>query len=213
MDLYKHGFLVQPNIRFRNTGYKINIDQEYLRSLEFNVKLGMLKKNIDKSKRRKEFILNDIKNALKFERSQSNSNQSVILMNTLELGQMLKDELSSSYNVLYIDANTKAKERNKIFSDLTDNKITDYVLIGTSKLLGEGTDIPSIKNVFCASPAYPPFEDTARLQQIIGRAMRPFPNKNSANIVIYNDETTGWINKKKNEVLDIVFNNVKPVIN
>ena len=62
---------------------------------------------------------------------------------------------------LYIDANTKAKERNEIFSDLTENKITDYVLIGTSKLLGEGTDIPSIKNVFCASPAYPPFEDTA----------------------------------------------------
>ncbi len=213
IDLYKHGFLVQPNIKFRNTHYKINIEQEYLRSLDFNIKLGMLKKNIDKSKKRKEFILNDIKRALELERRESNSNQSVILMNTLELGQMLKEELSSDYNVLYIDANTKAKERNEIFSDLTENKIMDYVLIGTSKLLGEGTDIPSIKNVFCASPAYPPFEDTARLQQIIGRAMRPFKDKNSANIIIYNDETTGWINKKKNEVLDIVINNVKPIIN
>ena len=94
----------------------------------------------------------------------------------------------------------------------TENNITDYVLIGTSKLLGEGTDIPSIKNVFCASPAYPPFEDTARLQQIIGRAMRPFKDKTSANIIIYNDITTGWIDKKKNEVLDLVFNNVKPII-
>ena len=213
LDLYRNGFLVQPNIRFKNTHYKINIDQEYLRSLEFNIKLGMLKKNIDKSKKRKELILNDIKKSLELERKQFKANQSVILVNTLELGLTLKEELSSSYNILYIDASTKAKERNEIFSDLTENKITDYVLIGTSKLLGEGTDIPSIKNVFCASPAYPPFEDTARLQQIIGRAMRPFKNKKSANIIIYNDETTGWINKKKNEVLDIVINNVKPSIN
>lgn len=212
IDLYKNGFLVQPNIRFKNTHYKINIDQEYLRSLDFNIKLGMLKKNIDKSKHRKELILNDIKKSLELEKNEFNSNQSVILVNTLELGLTIKEELSSSYNVLYIDASTKAKERNKIFSDLTENKITDYVLIGTSKLLGEGTDIPSIKNVFCASPAYPPFEDTARLQQIIGRAMRPFKNKNSANIIIYNDITAGWIDKKKNEVLDIVINNVKPII-
>lgn len=212
IDLYKNGFLVQPNIRFKNTYYKINIDQEYLRSLDFNIKLGMLKKNIDKSKKRKELILNDIKKSLELERKEFKANQSVILVNTLELGQTLKDELSSSFNILYIDASTKAKERNQIFFDLTENKITDYVLIGTSKLLGEGTDIPSIKNVFCASPAYPPFEDTARLQQIIGRAMRPFKDKNTANIIIYNDETTGWIDKKKNEVLDIVINNVKPII-
>ena len=212
LDLYKNGFLVRPNIRFKNTNYKIDIEQEYLRTLDFNIKLGMLKKNIDKSKKRKQLILNDIKNSLILEKKQFNTNQSVILVNTLELGQMLKEELSSSFNVMYIDANTKAKERNEIFSDLTENIITDYVLIGTSKLLGEGTDIPSIKNVFCASPAYPPFEDTARLQQIIGRAMRPFKDKTSANIIIYNDETTGWINKKKNEVLDIVINNVKPVI-
>ena len=213
LDLYKHEFLVQPNITFKSTNYKINIDQEYMQSLDFSIKLGMLKKNIDKSKKRKELILNDIKKSLELERNESKSNQSVILVNTLELGQTFKEELSTSYNVLYIDASTKAKERNQIFSDLSENKITDYVLIGTSKLLGEGTDIPSIKNVFCASPSYPPFEDTARLQQIIGRAMRPFINKKSANIIIYNDETTGWINKKKNEVLDIVINNVKPIIN
>lgn len=213
LDLYKHGFLVQPNITFKSTNYKINIDQEYMQSLDFSIKLGMLKKNIDKSKKRKELILNDIKKSLELERNESKSNQSVILVNTLELGQTFKEELSTSYNVLYIDATTKAKERNQIFSDLSENKITDYILIGTSKLLGEGTDIPSIKNVFCASPYYPPFEDTARLQQIIGRAMRPFINKKSANIIIYNDETTGWINKKKNEVLDIVINNVKPIIN
>ena len=212
IDLYKNGFLVQPTIRFKNTNYKINIDQEYLRSLDFNIKLGMLKKNIDKSKHRKELILNDIKKSLELEKKEFNSNQSVILVNTLELGQTIKEELSSSFNVIYIDASTKAKERNQIFTDLTENNITDYVLIGTSKLLGEGTDIPSIKNGFCASPAYPPFEETARLQQIIGRAMRPFKDKTSANIIIYNDITTGWIDKKKNEVLDIVFNNVKPII-
>ncbi len=212
LDLYRNGFLVQPNIRFKNTNYKINIDQDYMRSLDFNIKLGMLKKNIDKSKKRKELILNDIKKSLALEKNKFKANQSVILVNTLELGLTLKDELSTSYNVLYIDASTKAKERNEIFSNLTENKTTDFVLIGTSKLLGEGTDIPSIKNVFCASPAYPPFEDTARLQQIIGRAMRPFKNKNTANIIIYNDETTGWINKKKNEVLDIVVNNVKPIL-
>ena len=211
-DLYKDGFLVRPNIRFKDTGYKIDINQPYLQSLEFNIKLGMLKKNIDKSKKRKETIINHIKSSLAMEKNKYKDNRSVILVNTLELAQQLQEELSSSYNVLYIDADTKAKERNEVFHKLTENEVTDYVLIGTSKLLGEGTDIPSIRNVFCASPAYPPFEDTARMQQIIGRAIRPFEGKDRANIVIYNDQASGWIEKKKQHVLNIVYQNVKPYI-
>jgi len=212
-DLYRDGFLVRPNIQFKKTNYKIDINQHYLQSLDFTVKLGMLKKNIDKSKKRKEMILKDIKKSLESEKKSFGENRSVILMNTLELGQTLKDELSTTYNVLYIDADTKAKERNEIFENLSEHKITDYVLIGTSKLLGEGTDIPSIRNVFCASPAYPPFEDTARMQQIIGRAIRPFTDKKTANIIIYDDETTGWIDKKKEHVFNIVCQNVQPIIN
>ena len=211
-DLYRDKFLVRPNIQFKNTNYKINIDQPYLQSLDFNIKLGMLKKNIDKSKKRKEMIINDIKNSLVLEKKQFRENRSVILVNTLELGQTIKEELSSNYNVLYIDADTKANDRNEVFDSLTENEITNYVLIGTSKLLGEGTDIPSIRNVFCASPAYPPFEDTARMQQIIGRAIRPFKDKDSANIIIYNDKTSGWIDKKKQHVFNIVYENVKPVV-
>lgn len=211
-DLYRDKFLVRPHIQFKNTNYKIDINQHYLQSLNFNVKLGMLKKNIDKSKKRKETILNDIKNSLAIEKKEYGDNRSVILVNTLELGQTIKDELLINYNVIYIDADTKAKNRNEIFNSLTQNDITNYVLIGTSKLLGEGTDIPSIRNVFCASPAYPPFEDTARMQQIIGRAIRPFKGKKTANIIIYNDETSGWIDKKKQHVFNIVYENVKPII-
>jgi len=211
-DLYRDKFLVRPNIRFKKTYYKIDINQPYLQSLDFNIKLGMLKKNIDKSKKRKEIILNDIKSSLENEKKMYKENRSVILVNTLELGQTLKDELSNDYNVLYIDADTKAKERNNIFESLTQNEITNYILIGTSKLLGEGTDIPSIRNVFCASPSYPPFEDTARMQQIIGRAIRPYEGKESANIIIYDDETTGWIEKKKDHVFNIVCENVQPLI-
>ena len=211
-DLYRDKFLVRPNIQFKKTYYKIDINQPYLQSLDFNVKLGMLKKNIDKSKKRKEMILNDIKNSLDTERKIYSENRSVILVNTLELAQTLKEELSNTYNVLYIDADTKAKDRNEVFHNLTQNEITDYVLIGTSKLLGEGTDIPSIRNVFCASPAYPPFEDTARMQQIIGRAIRPFKDKKDANIIIYDDEATGWIEKKKQHVFNIVCENVQPIV-
>jgi superfamily II DNA or RNA helicase len=211
-ELYKDNFLVQPNISFRDTKYRINIDQPYLRSLDFNIKLGMLKKNIDKNKKRQEIVVKDIKNSLEQERKIFEENRSVILVNTLELGQLLKDELAIKYNVLYIDADTKAKDRNEIFNNLTENKVTNYVLIGTSKLLGEGTDIPSIRNLFCASPAYPPFEDTARMQQIIGRAIRPFEGKNSANIIVYNDKTSGWISKKKEHVLNIIYENVKPIV-
>lgn len=211
-DLYRDKFLVRPNIKFKKTNYTIDINQPYLQSLDFNVKLGMLKKNIDKSKKRKELILNDIKNSLDRERKMYDDNRSVILVNTLELGQILEEELASTYNVLYIDADTKSKDRNEIFESLTDNEITDYVLIGTSKLLGEGTDIPSIRNVFCASPAYPPFEDTARMQQIIGRAIRPFKDKDTANIIIYDDEVSGWIEKKKQNVFNIVNENVQPIV-
>ncbi|MEA3290627.1 MAG: DEAD/DEAH box helicase [Campylobacterota bacterium] len=211
-NLYKDNFLVRPNIHFKDTNYKINIDQPYLQSLDFNIKLGMLKKNIDKSKKRKETIIKDIKYSLNSEKKLYGENRSVILVNTLELAQQLKEELLTQYNILYIDADTKAKDRDVIFNSLTDNEITDYVLIGTSKLLGEGTDIPSIRNVFCASPAYPPFEDTARMQQIIGRAIRPFKDKNSANIIIYNDQTSGWIDKKKQLVFNIVYENVKPIV-
>jgi len=211
-DLYKNKFLVRPNIQFRKTHHKIDINQPYLQSLDFNIKLGMLKKNIDKSKKRKAMITNDIKNSLIKERKEYGDNRSVILVNTLELGQTITEELSDTYNVLYIDADTKAKDRDTIFEGLSEAEITDYILIGTSKLLGEGTDIPSIRNVFCASPAYPPFEDTARMQQIIGRAIRPFKDKHSANIIIYDDETSGWIEKKKQHVFDIVCENVKPII-
>ncbi|MEA3384067.1 MAG: DEAD/DEAH box helicase [Campylobacterota bacterium] len=212
-DLYNDKFLVRPNINFKETNYKINIEQPYLQSLDFNIKLGMLKKNIDKSKKRKEFIINDIKNSLLVEKKQFGENRSVILVNTLELGEALKDELSNIYNVLYMNADTKTKVRDEIFDSLNENDLTNYVLIGTSKLLGEGTDIPSIRNVFCASPAYPPFEDTARMQQIIGRAIRPFKDKEQANIIIYNDQTSGWIDKKKQNVFDIVYENVKPIVN
>ncbi len=211
-DLYRDKFLVQPNIKFKNTNYKIDIEQHYLQSLDFNIKLGMLKKNIDKSKKRKEMIINDIKHSLVIEKKEYGDNRSVILVNTLGLAQAIKEELSNNYNVLYIDADTKAKERNKIFNSLTESDITDYILIGTSKLLGEGTDIPSIRNVFCASPSYPPFEDTARMQQVIGRAIRPFKDKNRANIIIYNDETSGWIDKKKQHIYNIVYENVKPIV-
>jgi len=210
-ELYKDNFLVRPTIYFKDTNYKINIEQPYLQSLDFNIKLGMLKKNIDKSKKRKEMILNDIKSSLSKEKNHFKDNRSVVLVNTLELGVLLKEELSKEYPVIYIDANTKAKERNDIFYKLTEDEITDYILIGTSKLLGEGTDIPSIRNVFCASPAYPPFEDTARMQQIIGRAIRPSKDKKDANIIIYNDQTSGWIEKKKEHVFNIICENVKPI--
>ena len=212
-DLYKDKFLVRPHIYFRKTNYKINIDQPYLQSLEFNVKLGMLKKNIDKSKKRQEIIVSDIEKTLNNERIKFGENRSVILVNTLDFAQLLQDEFSQNFPILYVDANTKTKQRNIIFDELSHNKVTDYVLIGTSKLLGEGTDIPSIRNVFCASPAYPPFEDTARMQQIIGRAIRPYKDKNRANIIIYNDQTTGWIDKKKEHVFNIVSTNVLPIIN
>jgi superfamily II DNA or RNA helicase len=212
-ELYKDKFLVRPTLTFRNTNYRINIDQPYLKSMDFNIKLGMLKKNIDKSKKRQEMVINHIKNTLAKEKHQFKENRSVILVNTLELGQKIKESLENSYNVIYIDAETKAKNRNEIFHNLTENTMTDYILIGTSKLLGEGTDIPSIRNVFCASPAYPPFEDTARMQQIIGRAIRPFKDKDNAHIIIYNDQTTGWIDKKKNHVFNIIYENVKPIVN
>lgn len=211
-ELYADNYLVRPYIYFKNTNYKINIEQPYLQSLDFNIKLGMLKKNIDKSKKRQEMILPDIKNSLKKERNTHNENRSVVLVNTLELGQLLKEELEKDFKVLYLDANTKKKERDLIFHNLSNNIDTDYVLVGTSKLLGEGTDIPSIRNLFCASPAYPPFEDTARMQQIIGRTIRPFEGKNRANIIIYNDHTSGWIDKKKEHVFNIVYTNVQPIV-
>lgn len=211
-ELYKEKFLVRPTIYFRNTNHTININQPYLQSLDFNIKLGMLKKNIDKNKKRQEIIFKDIKNTLCNEKKHFGDNRSVILVNTLELGQKLKEELFKEYKILYIDADTKAKERNEIFHQLSENIETDYILIGTSKLLGEGTDIPSIRNVFCVSPAYPPFEDTARMQQIIGRAIRPFKDKTFANIILYNDQTSGWIEKKKQHVFNIIYENVKPII-
>jgi len=211
-ELYTNNYLVRPHIYFKDTHYKIDIEKPYLQSLDFNIKLGMLKKNIDKSKKRQERIITDITNTLQIERKKYNCNRSVILVNTLDLGILLKETLEKDFHVVYLDANTKAKQREEIFNNLSNALVTDYVLIGTSKLLGEGTDIPSIRNVFCASPAYPPFEDTARMQQIIGRAIRPFEEKEKANIIIYNDQTSGWIEKKKENVFNIVCTNVHPKI-
>lgn len=61
------------------------------------------------------------------------------------------------------------------------------VLIATGQLIGEGFDIPAIETIFLATP----IKFSGRLIQYIGRALRPSPGKDHAQIVDFVDSNVG----------------------
>ena len=79
-------------------------------------------------------------------------------------------------NSIEIDGSTKKKEREQALDDVKNGKYK--VLLASYKLAKEGLDCPILENVVLATPV----KDQAVVIQSIGRAQRPYGNKEVANV-------------------------------
>lgn len=171
----------------------------------FEIKIGAMKKSIDNNRFRKGIL-----NAVFLKELEKENENAVILFNTtdaaLEAQEFIKE--NGYKNTILITG--KVKNKSQLIKDLNTSK--NYIVFGTLALLGEGVDVPSLKKVFCASPAYPPFCDTARLQQLLGRPVRPEDGKDNCYMYLFDDDTAGWIDEKKNTVYNIAFSEMNPIL-
>ncbi len=61
------------------------------------------------------------------------------------------------------------------------------LLVGTGPYIGEGFDCPALDTLFLAAP----IASKGRLVQYVGRVLRPYPDKGTAEVHDYHDENTG----------------------
>ena len=175
--------------------------------MAFDKQLGLAKTGIDLYSPRLKRLISKAKNFFKRE-----NEQGAILFNTIEAGEKVAEVLRDAGYSNIIVANGQTDKNYETIDNLSCGKIKDYIVISTVQFLGEGNDIPSLRKVIIGSPVYPPFSDAGRLQQIVGRAMRiddANPNK-QCRIVLADDDTIGWMAEKKNNVINIVNEVVKP---
>jgi len=188
-----------------NEAIRVESSNSKNKEVPFEIKLGALKKSVDNNIGRNKLLENLLKSELN-----SSGERAVILFNTVAAAEKAKDDFSKlgSKNVFLITG--KEKNKSKMIENL--KHLDEYYVFGTIQLLGEGIDIPSLEKIFVYSPAYPPFTDSARLQQIIGRPVRPYPGMSNCYVYLFDDDTDGWITDKKNKTYSIVESEMHPKI-
>lgn len=169
--------------------------------------IGVLKASIDSAQQRDIIILNTILN------TETIRGKSLLLFNTIEKCNQFAKTLSLyGIHSLVITGESSAKskkEKIRLFNEASN----DAFAIGTTSLLGEGLDIPSLRSVYVASPIHPPFYDKARGIQVPGRAIRSFPGKLNANLFYFEDTSTHeWIQLKIDEARDLIFREFHPIV-
>lgn len=173
----------------------------------FSQQLGLAKVGIDLYTPRFNKIVSQAKQFFK-----KDNGRGVILFNTIEAGQRMYETLNElGFSNLYI-INGQTENNYKTIEDISSGAIAEYLIISTTQFLSEGSDIPALSDVLIGSPIYPPFADAERMQQAIGRGMRPDelrPNK-KCRIKIADDTTIGWISPKKIKTYSIIDNVIKP---
>ena len=115
----------------------------------------------------------------------------------------------------------------KILSDLTgypfvsgeDDESRDYIrqfnageiktLIGTTGILGEGVDTKPCEYVVIAGLG----KAKSQFMQAVGRAVRTYPGKESAKVIIFNDRSHKYLIRHYNEQSRILLDEygIKPV--
>lgn len=169
--------------------------------------IGVLKASIDSAQQRDVIILNTILN------TESIRGKSLLLFNTIDKCNQFAKTLAlyGIYSLVITgETLTKAKkEKIQLFNEATN----DAFAIGTTSLLGEGVDMPSIRSLFVGSPIHPPFFDKARGIQVPGRGIRAFPGKINANLFYFEDTSSHeWIQLKINEARELIFEEFHPIL-
>lgn len=136
----------------------------------------------------------------------------IILFHTKAAGVKFANLMKEQgYDNIYV-INGDHPEKSGMIRKLVTGEIGNYIVASTVSLLSEGNDIPSLEKIIVGAPVFPPFTDVGRLQQIIGREVRPDPNNKVKKpvTIIMDDEVDGWINDKKNIVMDHITREFVP---
>ena len=168
-------------------------------------KIGYLKKAIDEDFIRQQQIEFFLKQNLE----KKDIIRAVILTNSISWGKRLHGEFAKNFDNIvfyYLDGNTKNK--NDIFEAVRNEK-QNFVLISNTALIKEGIDLPSVNCIYQLSPVFNPINAIYSMEQIIGRAIRPSKNKNSAEIYIFDAFTTDFSNRR-DEIFKTINENVQP---
>ncbi|MBU0682577.1 MAG: DEAD/DEAH box helicase [Proteobacteria bacterium] len=83
---------------------------------------------------------------------------------------------------------TSSEERSATVDEVHNGKL--QILISTLQLIGEGFDCPGLATLFLTTP----IKFTGRLQQVVGRILRPSPGK-KAMVFDYVDENVGVLSR------------------
>ena len=89
-----------------------------------------------------------------------------------------------SHNVYILTGDMKAKEREDIIQRLNGlDEDAQFIILATSKLLGEGFDLPALKTLFLVMP----ISDENRITQYTGRIHRNYEGKDIVKVYDYVD--------------------------
>jgi len=136
----------------------------------------------------------------------------IVLFHTKYAGYVFEKEMKKNGYDNVIVINGDIPNKSELIKSLTDGSTKNYIVASTVSLLSEGNDIPSLEKILLAAPSFPPFTDIGRMQQIIGRAVRPDPNNPSKKpiVVIIKDFISGWIQKKREAVMEHIREEFHP---
>lgn len=178
-----------------------------------NIVLGTIKSGIDSCRNHQQEVMKVV-----FASLNDQTNRTLILTNTKDFAKSIIQHINEFDNktshmlgkkldadIIYIDGEQKNKDE---LLNLARNS-TNYILVSTVQSMGEGVDVPNIEKVIVASPAIPPLTNIAAMEQIVGRAIRPFEDKSNVEITLFDFNIMDYTNKQ-NDVLNIINSNLRP---
>lgn len=164
---------------------KINYleDKDYSKHLINSGYLG-----IDKYTSEKEYFHNnENRNNLIVKLLAHFENNALILVDTVEYCQILKDFISERLQEKDIRIiHGKVKDRNTIISDMKNSK-KNFVLIGTYGTMSTGVSIPSIQQIYFVDGG----KSDIRIRQSLGRGMRLDLGKEKCDVFDFYDNMVG----------------------
>lgn len=174
---------------------------------DIGIKIGYLKKSIDEDFLRQREVEGFVYN----EFQEKKSFKAIILTNSISWSKKIYakfQDFKDKAQIFYL--NGESKDKQEVFNKIRKLGNEDnFVLVSTTSLIKEGIDLPCIDTVRVMSPVLPPVSSIYSLEQVIGRAMRPFPGKTSADVIIFDALTQDFSNRRE-EIFKLVENNVSP---
>ncbi len=149
------------------------------RILEKNYSNAEMLKRLSADKARNYLIFKDITSEY------NEGRQIIVLTERMDHLKLLEEMLEKSLNnVFVIHGKVTNKKREEAIAKMTDLQNDSFVLLATSKSVGEGFDLPSLNTLFQVLP----ISADTRVNQHSGRIERAYENKGLIKVYDYVDE-------------------------